>query len=280
MTVTIGSILRATHAAVRAHLGSFLTIAAALVVLPALAGQLLLPREAMVDPGALTPGWLGALILLNFLVLIAVLTFAAVAGEPRDASPRSFGAALAGSLMPLLKLVVAAMLLYLAFLLVALLTGMVIALFAALLFPGEDGRSAAVLVVAGILLAEGVAGLWLAARMSALPGVYLFERASVWRGLKRAWRLSRGHAGALLLLWLIFFALAFLLAAPLLAAALPAAIAARSGAAPAIVLPSWYQPYAIASIVPWLLLYVYQGASLGILYRQLVEAAPEDETTA
>lgn len=270
MTVTIGSILRGTHAAVRAHFGSFAAIAAAFQLLPLLAFHLLEPGAS--NPYAMAPAQLGVLVGINLLGFLAMLTFAAVAGEAADAPPRSFGAALADSLVPLLKLIAAAIILYIALSIVAGIIGAVVAIGAVMLMPASS-EAAAMVSVLLIVLISAALSLGLAARLSPLPGIYLFEAIGVFRGIRRAWALSRGHAGALLLLGLCYFGLALLLAAPILAAVLPAAaLAAGSGDPAAIELPTWLGPYATAAIVPGVLLNIYFGASLGVLYRQLADA--------
>lgn len=275
MTVTIGSILRAAHAAVRAHLGSFAVIGAALQLLPLLAFRMLVPGAG--NPYAIPPALFALLLAINLLGLVAMLTFAAVAGEAEGAPPRSFGAALAASLLPLMKLVAAGLIAYLGLIVVTAVVAIVAAVGATLLWPGSSD-AAATGVAAAIVVVVLLLTLALGARLAPLPGVYLFEAGGVVRGLRRGWALSRGHAGTLLLLVLFYFGLTMLLVAPILSQAMPAALsAAAADDPPAITLPAWVNIYSIAVIVPGLLLNIYAGTALGILYRQLVDAAPDGE---
>lgn len=218
--ITIDCVLRETAVQVRAHLSAFVTLAAAFVFLPALIAGLVAPAPTFHMPklGAMPqfPPWFWATTIVTLgLQMLASLTVASIAGNPRRPIYETVGTTLARMMSALSRYVGAILLLCVAYLIVSVPVLLVLAMGtgAASALGGSSSPQGALAAqqVGGVFLLFALpVMLWVCARLSPMLGVFAAEPVGPVGGIRRAWALSRKSAGKLVLL-LILIAVALLL---------------------------------------------------------------------
>lgn len=273
MTFSVGSVWHATQAVVRRDWQIYAVVLAAFSVLPALVLQMTVQMPSLDHPEVRlgVAGW--SFLIANYvLALIGTLTVAALAGAAAEAPGQSVGSVLAGTVKPMLKLLAASLLAFLIMTVVLAVAAVVLALLAGLiggLFGVElpDAQSAgSMLLIFAIIAAIIIVEFFVTLRLSALPGITLFERIGIFASLRRTWRLTRGH-----MLTLLALALIYILAAALIVALVY--FGTQKFGPPADSLPA----FAIAALLllPSLALNIYFSAAMGIVYRLLAGTEAE-----
>lgn len=267
--MTFVGLWQGTHAAVRRDFAAFMTLAAAFIALPALALNIAMPDMTNIAAIGSRPALPAGLLPLLFLVMLAqivgLFSNSAVTADPDSGGDRTFAAIMRSALPGVLRFAGAIILLYIVTLVATVVVFIVGALIALAMGLFERGASPPPSV--GTILGWAIAAcllvlpiiVWLQARLSPMVGVYLREQGGVIAGICRAWGLSRGHAGPIAGMLLVYLAMA--MAIMLVALVLSIGLAMRHPVM-IVVLP-------IVMAVPGLFLNVYSGALLGVIYRQL-----------
>ena len=273
MTFSVGSVWHATQAVVRRDWQIYAVVLAAFSVLPALVLQMTVQMPSLDHPEVRlgVAGW--SFLIANYvLALIGTLTVAALAGAAVEVPGQSVGSVLAGTVKPMLKLLAASLLAFLIMTVVLAVAAVVLALLAGLiggLFGVElpDAQSAgSMLLIFAIIAAIMIVEFFVTLRLSALPGIALFESIGIFASLRRTWRLTRGHMLTLLALALIYI----LAATPIVALVYLGTqqFGPPTGSLPAFVV-------AALLLLPGLALNIYFSAAMGVVYRLLAGTEAE-----
>jgi len=274
--LTINSVARETMVEVRAYFGTFATLTAAFVFLPALAFGLLLPAEVqrvrMPAPGVLPhfPAWFVPAVLVAItLQSLVTLTIAAIAGDPARVPHETVGQTLTRMLPALLRYLGALVLLFLAYIVLALPFGLIITFAVGALAAiggGTNAGTANTAVGIAILILLPTL-LWVGARLSPMIGVFAIERTSPLAGIRRAWRLSAGSA------WRIVLLVILVSFAGIVVAFAAQGVAVAFGSAMVIAGSPTVARIALGTVTGAVngLLFVLFSAGLGVIYRQLAE---------
>lgn len=268
-TITAGGIWRETRAVVARHFSTLATLAGATVFLPNAAVRILLPTVSRpqinpADPTTVPPAFWTLLIVVIALQIAGLFAIAAITADRSEGGGRPVRETLAASLPALSKFAGALGLFVIGYFIVAIVLGLVFAIVAgvwlaaspAALAAAQKGEPPAAL--AGLVLAVVLPLMIYAwARLSPLVGIFLRERTGVIEGIKRAWTLSRGTAGAIMALLagmvLAWFGLTWVqsglagMGLPQLAGVVVDLLGAAAGA----------------------LIFTYAAAGTGIVYREL-----------
>ncbi|TFU05607.1 hypothetical protein EUV02_00795 [Polymorphobacter arshaanensis] len=273
MTFSVGSVWRATHAVVRRDWQIYAVVLAAFSVLPALVLRMTVQMPSLDHPEVRlgVAGW--SFLIVNYvLALIGTLTVAALAGATAELRGQSVGTVLAGTVKPMMKLLAASLLALLIMTVAFTAIGFALGLLAGIvgILSGvklPDTQSAGwVLFLILIFTAFIGVELYVVLRLSALPGIALFERIGIKASLRRTWRMTRGHMLTLLALALIYI----VAAVPIVALVYLGTqkFGPPTGSLPAFVV-------AALLLLPGLVLSTYFSAAMGVVYRLLAGAEVE-----
>lgn len=273
---TVGELWRGTIDVAHRHFASFAVIAAVLVLLPILVLRLMFPEVLAMSattmaggtpPVSLPTGYWPFVILGNLGYLFGLFCIAAVTADPDEGGGRTLAAIIGSALPAIGKAVLAAlvfMLAYVAFLIVlgialAIVGGILIALTGFKVAQNDPSTAAASVGLVALIPAIVVPlFVWVGARLSPLTGVYLREPVGVVAGIRRAWALSRGSAWVIVQIVLVVGVLTLLLLVPNFLAARAGLVIGIGGFVAGLVLGAMGA-----------LLFVYQAAGMGYLYRRL-----------
>ena len=272
--LTVSELWHGTIAVVQRHFSSFAVIAAVTVLLPSLLGRLLFTElfemAAMGKPMKALPSgyWLYMLVYI-LATLVGMFSISAVAADADEGGGQTMGAIVRGVLLAIGKAFLAGLLFMAvygaAIIVVAVVIGIVVG-GAALVTSGGmaagNTGSKTFAIVMIVLLTAVIFPLviWASARLAPLTGVYLREPVGVVAGVKRAWALSKGSAWTIFKLVLVVAVLGFAPSAFQLGLVRMGFIGGVGG---------FLAAAAMGAVGA--LLFVYQAAGLGILYRRLAE---------
>jgi hypothetical protein len=273
---SVGDLWNGTIAVTHRNFANFAVIAAALVFLPALISRLMfpellqmpvLPKEGT-PPPTLPSGFWPYMIALYIAYVVGLFTIAAVSVDPNEGGGRTMGAIVKSTLPAIGKALLAGLVLMFAYLVFSIVLGIAVGILAVIIFAVSGGEmssgganlTAAFVTVAMVLVLFPLI-IWVAARLSPLTGVYLAEDVGVFDGIKRAWALSSGSAGTIVLLVLLVGVITLAVALAQFALVSAGLVDGVVGLVSGIVLAA-----------TGALLFVYQAAGLGYLYRRLAMA--------
>lgn len=272
---SVGDLWNGTIAVAHRHFASFAVIAGVAVFLPGQASRLLFPAlgnlsmlPKMGAPPPVMPAgvWLYLIVLYAFYAL-GFFSIAAVAADPHEGGGRTMGAIVRSTLPAIGKAFLAALLFMLAYLLFVTVFFIVAAIIGGIFFAvtggaksGANPATSGLAVVIGTVIVLVLVPLmfWVSARLSPLTGVYLSEEVGVVGGIKRAWALSKGSAGTIIGIGLLITVIALVLLAGQYGMAAAGLMTGIGGFVGGLVL-------GLVGAV----LFVYQAAGFGYLYRRL-----------
>ena len=272
--LTVSELWHGTIVIVQRHFANFAVIAAVTVLLPSLLGRLLFPElfqmAAVGKPAATLPSgyWLYMLVYI-LLTLVGTFSIAAVAADADEGGGQTMGVIVRGILPAIGKAFLAGLLFMAVYsaavIVVAVVIGIVVggvAIVTAGGMPAGDtgSKTFAIIIIAVLMAVVFPLVIWASARLAPLTGVYLREPLGVIAGVKRAWRLSHGAAWTIFKLVLVVALLGFALSAFQLGLVRMGFIGGVGGFVAAAAMG------ALGA-----LLFVYQAAGLGFLYRRLEE---------
>lgn len=278
--LNIGNVWRMTADIVRRHFSTFITLAAAFVLLPSVLASTLFPQFGAMPipvPGQpQQPFPVGLFLLIGTTSLIALVShfaIAAIAADPAEGGGRSIGEIITGVLPKIGKGLFAGAYLVVAYITVGLLIGIVLSILAAM-FGAWTGLvqtrgSAAALPQGGLtttlgwLIAAIVLPLtiWVTARLLPLLGVLLREPLTAVDSIKRAWALSRGAVGPIVGVVVLVAAVSVL--TTLILEQLRHALGINAGVALLL--------FTIVRSAVSALIAVYYYTAVAVIYRQLTE---------
>lgn len=210
--LSISNVWQITVDIVRRHFGTFTTLAAAFVFLPAVLGSALFPHLGTLPmplPGQPAPPFPGGLLLLligtTLIGLVGHFSIGAIAVDPAEGGERLIGEIITGVLPKIGKGLLAGLYLVVAYItlafilvvLVSILAGMFGAVSGSARLSVASARGAPptelVALVGWLIAAIGLPLMvWISARLLPLLGVLLREPLPAIESIKRAWGLSRG----------------------------------------------------------------------------------------
>lgn len=275
--IGVGELWHGTIAIVHRHFASFAVIAAVMFLLPSLASRLMFPEFLDMSligkrPPGIPLGFWPYLLVALLAQAIGVFSIAAVAADPDEGGGQPMGAIIRGVFPAIGKGFLAGlvfMAVYVGFILALAIVGFVVAfVFAAIgksVAGGNDAGMKSFGIMFAVLLVAVLLPLlmWVAARLAPLTGVYLREPVDVIEGIKRAWGLTKGSAWTVIKIMLIVTVLALCTSAVQLGLAKVGLVGGIGGFLAALIVG------ALGS-----LLYMYEAAGIGFLYRRLA-AVPD-----
>ena len=263
-----------TIALVGRHFKIFAVIAGVVVIAPALLSRIMFSEMAELVASGKTPtelprGYWLYMVSYITVTLVGLNSIAAMAADPEEGNGRTPGAIVRSVFPAIGKALLAALIFFIthvaSILVLAITLGIIFAVVAIVTgaSSGANAQQMRVFIWIGVAVAFAIVvpvTIWIGSRLSPLTGVYLREPVSVIEGIKRAWVLSDSSAWPIAKLVFVVSILAFALSAfqfGLFKMGLGIGIAGI------------FVIVAMGGLGA--LLFVYQAAGMGLVYRRLCE---------